>query len=305
MSETWDVIIAGGGPAGLQAALMLGRARRRVVVLDAGMPRNRFAAHMHGVLGNEGIAPEDFLSRARRELDEYGIEVRSTRVERVDEVDGGLRVTANARPGTSIDSDSDSDSEEILFARQFIVATGLTDKLPDIPGLVERWGTSVLHCPYCHGWEVRGRRLGVLAPSSESLMHAQLIRQWSDHVVVFTGQSEVTAASRKRLRSRGVEVVTAPIERVLGAGTTICEVQTREGDVVALDALFVAPSAIANDSFLDHLDLAKVKTPQGIFLETDERDKPVRPEYGRWATRPARRRTYPCPSEPARSPAHP
>ena len=154
----WDVVVIGGGPAGLSAALMLGRARRRVLVIDAGSPRNRFASHMHGVLGNDGTAPAVLLERGRAELAKYAVQVQAGSVERVDEIDGIVRV---AIAGTG----------EIM-ASALIVATGLSDELPTIPGLVERWGRSVLHCPYRHGWEVRGQRLRVLITSPLGLHHA-------------------------------------------------------------------------------------------------------------------------------------
>ncbi|MFT0848031.1 bifunctional NAD(P)/FAD-dependent oxidoreductase/class I SAM-dependent methyltransferase [Actinomycetaceae bacterium L2_0104] len=310
MSETWDAIVIGGGPAGLQSALMLGRARRHVLVLDAGQPRNRFAAHMHGVLGQEGRAPGDFLAEARGELAEYEIEIRQARVERVDEVDGGLRVTlegdgATASPDTGreireapltgretpplageVSQSRDSRVPKAmataaahdLFARSLIVASGLTDRLPDIPGLAQRWGTSVLHCPYCHGWEVRDQRLGVLASSPDSLMHAQLIRQWSENVVVFAGDGlEIAEEQRSRLRSRGIEIVSSPIEEVFGEGSSISGVRTRDGAVVEIDALFAAPLAVANDSFLDHLGLERTETPHGSFLAVDPRGQTSSP----------------------------
>ena len=170
--DVWDAIVAGGGPAGLSAALMLGRARRRVLVIDAGSPRNRFAAHMHGVLGQEGVAPGELLERGRAEAASYGVQFASASVEQVERRPGGLQVTA-----------SDGATR---FTRALVVATGLRDELPGIPGLAERWGVTVLHCPYCHGWEVRDQHLGVLTTSPTGLHQAELIRQWSDRVTVFT-----------------------------------------------------------------------------------------------------------------------
>src|SRR5689334_4196645 len=151
MSEKWDVIVVGGGAAGLSAALTLGRARRRVLVIDAGAPRNRFAAHAHGFLGHDGIDPAELLDRGRDEARAYGATIRLGAVERVEDADHGLAVTLAGG--------------ESLSTRALVVASGLTDVLPDIPGLAELWGKGVLHCPYCHGWEVREQRLGVLATS--------------------------------------------------------------------------------------------------------------------------------------------
>jgi choline dehydrogenase-like flavoprotein len=142
MTEQWDVIIVGGGAAGLSAALTLGRASRRVLVVDAGEPRNRFASHMHGVLGHEGLDPADLLRRGREEASVYGVVFVSDLVVGIDEGDRGLSVQLAGG--------------ETIFARAVIVASGITDELPDVDGLAEHWGTGVLHCPYCHGWEVTG-----------------------------------------------------------------------------------------------------------------------------------------------------
>ncbi len=189
----WDVVVIGGGPAGLAAALMLGRSRRRVLVIDAGSPRNRFATHMHGVLGKEGVDPADLLTRGRAEVAEYGVQVIEGSVARVDLTERGVRVEA-----------TDGTTHE---ARAVLVATGLTDELPPIPGLAQRWGTTVLHCPYCHGWEVRDQRLGVLLTSPLAIHQAELLRQLSDQVTVFTAGIEMPDAIRHRLRARGVRLV--------------------------------------------------------------------------------------------------
>ena len=200
-TEHFDAIVIGGGAAGLSAALMLGRSRRRTLVIDSGLPRNRFAAHMHGVLGHEGIDPTDLLRKGREELAAYDVGIRPGRVARLDETEHGVNVLL--------------DDGERLTGRIAIVATGVTDELPDIPGLAERWGTTVLHCPYCHGWEVRDRRIGVLTTSPLGMHQAQLIRQWSDDVVVFTaGLGPLEEADEQRLLSRGITLVTSPVTEV-------------------------------------------------------------------------------------------
>ncbi|MBL0887002.1 NAD(P)/FAD-dependent oxidoreductase [Myceligenerans indicum] len=254
MNETWDVIVVGGGAAGLSSALMLGRARRRVLVVDSGSPRNRFAAHMHGVLGNDGADPADLLARGRRDVARYGVEVRDGRVAGVDEADGGLHVALD--DGTR------------LAARALVVATGMTDLLPDVPGLAERWGKTVLHCPYCHGWEVRDRRLGVLVASPVDVHRAQLVRQWSDDVVVFAaGALEPDVAAR--LRARGVEIVPSGVAEVFGEKDTITGVRTDDGRVVEVDAIFAGGSPVPHDAFLAPLGLSRSETPMGSFLEVD------------------------------------
>lgn len=256
MSE-WDVVVIGGGPAGLSAALMLGRSRRRVIVVDAGNPRNRFASHMHGVLGNEGVNPADLIERGRRELEGYGAVVVSGTV--IDVENQGEELIAV------------TDDGERLRARSVVVATGLSDQLPDIPGLAQHWGVSVVHCPYCHGWEVRDQRLGVLATSAMALHQVQLVRQLSDSVALFTnGADLLDTAAQNRLAARGVRVVTEGIREVLGRDMSVTGVQLDSDQVVAVDALFTVGGLVPHDGFLAGLNLAKNETPMGRFLAVDQ-----------------------------------
>ncbi len=257
MTESvWDAIVVGGGPAGLSAALMLGRARRRVLVIDAGSPRNRFAEHMHGVLGQEGVAPGELLARGRAEAAGYGVEIADGTVDRVDRDDAGLRVT--------------TDDGAVRTTRALVVATGLTDELPDVPGLAERWGVSVLHCPYCHGWEVRDRRLGVLAVPPLGLHQAELIRQWSDRVVVFTaGLGTIPPDAERRLRARGIALEPAPVAEILGEGDAVAAVRLDDGREVAVDAIFTAGAPRPHDGFLAPLELERTESPFGSFLAVD------------------------------------
>lgn len=257
-SPIWDAIVVGGSAAGLSAALMLGRSRRRVLVIDAGAPRNRFAQHMHGVLGNDGTAPAELVRRGRAEVAAYDVELRDGTVEQVAATDAGLAVTLEG--GATERS------------RALIVATGITDALPDIPGLAEHWGTGVLHCPYCHGWEVRDRRIGVLATTPMAAHQAQLVRQLSDRVVLFSGViGDLEPAVEQRLRSRGIEIVPAPVLEVLGDGSTISAVRTADGRVTEVDAIFTAGALRPHDGFLAALDLPRTEQPFGIgsFLTVD------------------------------------
>lgn len=254
----WDAIVIGGGAAGLSAALLLGRARRRVLVVDAGSPRNRFADHMHGVLGNEGTPPADLLLRGRGEVADYGVELRDGAVETVR--DEGARLAVTLADGG------------VELARALVVATGLTDELPDLPGLAERWGTSVLHCPYCHGWEVRDERIGILATSPMALHQARLVRQWSDRVTLLAGAlGPLDPGEEARLRSRGVEVVAEPVVEVLGDGPRVTGVRTADGRLVELDAIFTAGAPHPHDAFLADLGLARADLPFGLgsFLAVD------------------------------------
>ncbi|WP_285607214.1 NAD(P)/FAD-dependent oxidoreductase [Actinokineospora globicatena] len=252
MEEQWDVVVVGGGVAGLSAALMLGRARRRVVVVDAGSPRNRFADHMHGVLGHEGVEPGELTRRGRAEAAGYGVEFRTGQVERLDQTGGGVVVTLTGAGRVS--------------ARAAIVASGLSDDLPDIPGLAEHWGTRVLHCPYCHGWEVRDRHLGVLITSPLGPHQAELIRQWSARVTVFA--SALDESVQARLRSREIELVAEPVVSVACDTRGDLVVRTARGEV-AVDALFTTGTPRPHDNFLKHLGLRRADTPFGSFLAVD------------------------------------
>ncbi|MFD4985494.1 NAD(P)/FAD-dependent oxidoreductase [Streptomyces sp. NPDC058374] len=260
MTERWDVIVIGGSAAGLSAALMLGRACRNVLVVDASEPRNRFSAHMHGVLGHDGDEPATLLERGRQEISAYGVELRRGLVTGVTEQEDGVEVSIEGAGAQ--------------HARAVIVASGMTDRLPDVPGLAKYWGTSVLHCPYCHGWEVRGRRLGVLTTSPIGLHQAQLIRQWSEQVVVFTaGLEDLDEATRQRLRARDMRLVGAPVTEVLGDDKQLRSVHTSDGELIELDALFTAPEAVPHDGFLAHLGLERGETPMGSFLTVDATGK--------------------------------
>lgn len=256
MEDNWDVIVVGGSAAGLSAALMLGRSRRRTLVLDAGEPRNRFAEHMHGVLGHEGSAPQDLLARGRAEAAGYGVEFRQATVEKAD-VAGDRVIVTTAGEGT-------------LTARALVVATGLTDELPPILGIAQRWGRSVLHCPYCHGWEVRDQRLGVLTTSPLGLHQAELVRQLSSQVVVFTaGLGPIDAAVERRLRSRGIELIADAVVAIDGDGESLSSVRTAGGRTVPLDAIFTAGTPRPHDEFLAQLNLARTENPLGSFLTVD------------------------------------
>jgi thioredoxin reductase len=251
------VIIIGGGVAGLSAALMLGRARREVMVIDGGQPRNRFADHMHGVLGHDGVDPQELIAKGRAESAGYGVEQLPGNVRQVTE-DAGLLVVETV-------------AGDRLRSRAVIAATGVRDRLPDIDGLAEGWGRSVLHCPYCHGWEVRDQRFGVLATSELSLHQVQLVRQWSDQVTLFdVGLGPVDADIEKRLRSRDIEIVTSPVVRIVGDGDAIRGVQTRDGVVTAVDAIFTGGVLEPLDDYLSGLDLQRTVGPVGSFLTVDQ-----------------------------------
>jgi thioredoxin reductase len=220
----YDVVIVGGGAAGLSAALVLGRARRRVAVIDAGAPRNAPAAHMQGYLSRDGMPPSELLAIGRAEVTGYGVEI-------VDDAVVGVDPGFTVRMG----------SGRTLAARRLLVATGVVDQVPDLPGVRERWGRDLLHCPYCHGFEVRDQPLGVLGSNAYSIAHAQLVRQWSDDVVYFAHTQEPTADEAAELAARGIEVVVGEVARLVVDDDRLTGVELADGRVVARSAVFVRP----------------------------------------------------------------
>ncbi|WP_164700746.1 NAD(P)/FAD-dependent oxidoreductase [Modestobacter sp. KNN46-3] len=243
--ERYDVVVVGGGAAGLSGALALSRARRSVLVVDAGSPRNAPAEHVHNVLGREGTPPVELLAIGRREVEGYGGTVAEGRVSALSRVDGGFRV--DLADGRSV------------RARRLLVATGLTDELPDVPGVAELWGRSALHCPYCHGWEVRDAAIGVLGSGPQSTVQALLWRQWSDDVVLFphTGAAP-TPEQRELLAARGVRVVEGEVAALDVTDGALAGVRLATGAVVARAALVVAPRLTANAGLLAGLGIEPV-----------------------------------------------
>ncbi|MFJ6678502.1 NAD(P)/FAD-dependent oxidoreductase [Microbacterium sp. NPDC091382] len=257
MTDTlYDAVIVGGGTAGLSAAQMLGRARRRVLVIDAGSPRNRFAAHMHGVLGHDGLSPAELLRVGRAEAEAYGVEFLDTTVASID--DAGDHLTVAYDGGT-------------LAARGAVLTTGVIDDLPDVPGLREQWGRGVIHCPYCHGYEVAGRRLGVLATSPASLHQIELVRQWSDDVTAFTaGLGTIDDAAAVRLTARSIRLVDSEVVELRTEDDVVTGAVTTDGTAHPIDALFVAPTPRLHLDYAANLDLA-VSTEPGEGLRVDMR----------------------------------
>lgn len=270
--QLWDAIVIGGSAAGLSAALTLGRARRSVLVIDQQSPRNRFADHMHGVLGLEGVDPAELVRRGREEAALYGAKFLFAEV--TDVADS----TAEEQPGLRITLE---DGRTIL-ARAVIAASGLTDHLPAVPGLAERWGKTVLHCPYCHGWEVRDRPLGVIANGPMSSHVVQMIRQWSANVTFFSaGAGELPQDMLQRLQARDVVVEPSPVIQVHGEGASITAVELQDGRRIPLDALFAVATMTPHDSYLQHLRLERNETPMGRFLAVDQMFRTSHPRI--WA----------------------
>lgn len=268
----WDSVVIGGGAAGLSAAQALGRSLRRTLVIDGGLPRNRFAARMHNALALDGTPPSELVARGRAEAEAYGVVFREGDVTGVREAAGEASAGGAQRLVVEIDSAAGT---EIHTTRSVIAATGITDELPAIPGLAERWGRSVLHCPYCHGWEVRNRRIAVLATSPLGMHHAKLLRQWTDDLLVFSAElgpiDETTAA---QLAARDVRLEPSRVIEVLDADRTAERtgavlVRTESGREHVVDAIFTMGTAVPHDGFLAALDLEREETPLGSFITVD------------------------------------
>jgi len=233
----YDVVVIGGGAAGLSAALVLSRARRAVLVIDAGSPRNAPAAHMYGFLSRDGFPPSELLAAGRAEVKRYGGDILDgTATELVP--DGGAGFWVLLAGGRRIS------------ARRLLVTTGLRDELPDIPGLRERWARDVLHCPYCHGHEVADRQLGVLGGAPGSVRYAQIVRQWTHDLVYFTLPGLLTNTERSQLVARAIGVVEGTIDELVIHEDQLRGVRMDDGSLVPRDALFVPPHFVPNNPLL-------------------------------------------------------
>ncbi len=223
-SPTWDCIIVGAGPAGLNAALVLGRARWRVLVLDSGAPRNYATHEMHGVLGHDGLDPAELRARGRAELARYGVQVVSLEVRDAKVLDGAVRVMCAGRTEVT---------------RTVLLATGMLDELPDIPGFADVWGTSAHTCPYCDGFEHRDERLAVLAAGDRGEHLAVVLRQWSDDVVLLSnGPHNLAADQLARLQAVGVSVIATPVVALDSHDGRLRRVRLGDGQALDRDALF-------------------------------------------------------------------
>lgn len=246
-----DVLVVGGGAAGLSAALVLARSRRSVLVVDAGEPRNAPAEAMHAFLTRDGLAPREFLALGRDEVTRYGAEVRTGRAVRASREGDRFRVELEA--------------DAPVLARRLVVTTGLVDELPPLAGLADRWGRDVVHCPYCHGWEVRDRTIGVLATSPMSLHQAGLFRQLSDRVVLLTHTGPpLEPEQAARLAARDVAVVDGEVVSVDVDEDVVVGVTLADGQQILLEVVAVAPRLVARSDLLGDLGVPLVEHPSGI-----------------------------------------
>ncbi|MFJ9082759.1 NAD(P)/FAD-dependent oxidoreductase [Streptomyces sp. NPDC102384] len=257
--DTYEVVIVGGGTAGLTAALILGRSRRSVLVVDAGEPRNAPAAHMHGFPSRDGMPPAEFLAEVRREVTEYGVELVRDRVTAA-EPDGAGEFEVTLADGGRV------------HARRLVIATGLVDELPDIPGLAERWGDDVIHCPFCHGYEVRDRPIAVLYRKATGIHQALLFSGLSSDVTLFLNgadEDDLPDEHWQTLAAAGVSVVSGKVDGIEVTNDRLTGVRLEGGRVFPRSVLVVPTVMVPRDSLLNALGARTKDTPAGPFVEVD------------------------------------
>lgn len=252
----YDVIIVGGSFAGLSAAMQLGRARRKVLLLDSGAPRNRFAVASHGFPGQDGRSPKDIVAALRSELGQYTtVRFRDAEATAASNVEGGFALSL-------------STGEEVS-ARRLVLAYGVRDTLPDLPGLAERWGASVLHCPYCHGYELNQQPAGVLARNESAMHQAMLLPDWGPTTLFTQGSFTPTSDQRQALAARGVTIEEVPITGLVGPSPTLEAAQLADGRKTPLSGLFIAPQTAPSSDLGAMLRCALKDGPTGPYLDVD------------------------------------
>ena len=259
LDDAYDVLVIGGGAAGLSGALMLARSRRSVAVIDAGAPRNAPAEGVHGLLGRDGMPPGELLARGRAEVRSYGGAV----------VDGEVAAVRRLPAGFEVELADGRSSR----ARRLLVTIGLVDELPDVKGLRERWGRDVIHCPYCHGWEARDKAIGVLGTAPLSVHQALLFRQLSDDVVLFAAtMPPLTDEQSEQLAARGIRVVEGEVAAIETAEDRIVGLRmAADGGFVPREVVTVGPLARLRAGFLAGLGLLPKQHPSGMgeYLAAD------------------------------------
>jgi thioredoxin reductase len=251
MAERYDVIVVGGGAAGLSGALTLARARRSVLVVDAGEQRNRPAAGIHGFLTRDGMAPAELVALGRTEVERYGGTVLDGRVAALGGSEGAFAVTLG--------------DGRAFAARRLLVTTGVVDELPAIPGLRELWGTDVVHCPYCHGYEVRDEPIGVLGGGPLAVHTAQLFRQWTSDVTLFEHTGPWPSDDEaEALAARGIARVEGEVAALETQDGRLRGVRLASGEVVPRRVLVVGPRMVARDVVLAGIGLRATEHKAGV-----------------------------------------
>ena len=251
-----DAIIIGGSFAGLSAALYIARARRSVCVVDTGVPRNRFAEHSHGLFGHDGSAPHTMLATARSQVAAYPT---------VTFIDDEAKTATKTPDGFSVKLATG----DVLESVRLVLAFGISDELPGIPGLAERWGSSVLHCPYCHGYELSGQRLGVLHVSPRSIHQAMLIAEWGPTTLYLNGGPEPDDTSLAELTKRGVAIEPAPVTALHGENSRLSSIELADGRLSPADALYLGPRTRLNSEIAEQLGCELDDGQFGPIVRTD------------------------------------
>lgn len=252
----YDAIVIGGSYAGLSAAIHIARARRSVCVIDAGAPRNRFADSSHGFFGQDGDQPRTMIAEALQQLQRYpSVQIVADEAISASAIAGGFEIKLVGR--------------EALTAARLVLAFGISDMLPELPGLAERWGKSVLHCPYCHGFEYAGQRLGVLQTMPMSVHQALLIADWGPTTLFLNGSEMPDLEAQGNLARRGVQIEPAQIAALVGEGTALSSLVLGDGREAAIDALYLAPPSRLNSSIAEQLGCSLDDGPFGPVIRTD------------------------------------
>lgn len=252
----YDAIVIGGSFAGLSAAIQIARARRSVCVIDAGQPRNRFSEAAHGFFGQDGTDPQTMIAAARMQVQRYPtVTIISGEANAARALDGGFEVTT-------------TDGATRTAAR-LALAFGISDVLPDLPGLAERWGKSVLHCPYCHGFEYAERRLGVLRSTPMSAHQALLIAEWGPTTLYLDGGEAPDDETQAKLAQRGVTIEPAPIVALRGENGSLSSLLLKDGRDAMIDALYLAPRSRLNSPIAEQLGCIMDDGPFGLVIRTD------------------------------------
>lgn len=252
-----DVIIVGGSFAGFSAAMQLARGQREVIVIDAGEPRNRFADASHGFFCLDGLSPGEIRRRAAEQLSNYST----------------ARVIGGRASSTSQEGDGFSvtlETGETYTAAKLILATGLRDELPKTPGVAERWGKTVIHCPYCHGFELRNRKLGVMATGPLSTHQAAIIPDWGPTTYFTQGEFMPDDEQAALLASRGVAIENSAIVEILGQAPSITGVRLADGRIVELEGLYIGPKARMASTLAEQLGCELEEGPMGPAVKVDD-----------------------------------
>lgn len=251
----YDVLIVGGGPAGLSAALVLGRCRRRVLVVDAGNPRNVASHGIHAFLTRDGIVPADFLDLARKDVLAYGAHIRSDSVQRIRGSDGAF--------------ETDLGSGQSATSRKVLLATGVVDRIPPIPGIEDFYGKSVHHCPYCDAWEHKDGRVAVYGQGKAAAVLAIKMKVWTADVALCTGgPGRIPEPQRGRLARHGIPVYAQPVSRLEGTVPQLERIVFQDGSRLDRTALFFATGNVQRSDLIAQLGVktsakGKVKVTEG------------------------------------------